>query len=164
MLLTVLLRSSAERHLRSWRTTQELSHIRKQGEESVCLVAFKILFCSSIIILNKQTTWPLSISPLWLPAPQFSSPSPLTQHTVESCCYCSQGSVSPPRPKMPPYHFTTQTSIYTSLLCLPGMSLSKMVILHLLVLVTKAPKIAVEWQNSAKSSIFIIFVCRLVGH
>lgn len=45
-------------------TAPELSHIRKQGEESACLAAFNRLSCSPpIIILNKQKICLLSISP-----------------------------------------------------------------------------------------------------
>lgn len=51
-------------------------------------------------------------------APPFSSPSPLTQYTLESCCYCSQGSISSPRPKTPSCHFPTQ-ELHLSLLAVP---------------------------------------------
>lgn len=63
----------------SLHTTWQVSHIRKQGEESACLVAFKRISCSPIIILNKQTIRSLSISPpsnfLHLNFPPHLSPS-----------------------------------------------------------------------------------------
>jgi len=85
-------------HRCSGQAAQELSHIRKQGEESACPVAFKRLSCSPVIILNKQTICLLSISP----APRFSSPPSPAGRTLQSRCYCGQPSTSIPRPETSP--------------------------------------------------------------
>lgn len=100
--------------------------------------------------------------PLYLPAPPFSLPSSLTQHTLMLHCYCSQPSTSTPRPKTPPRSFPprhTQTSV---LACCPsqGHPCRRWSFYAYLSWFQKPPKIAVEWQNSAKSSILTVFVCR----
>lgn len=141
-------------------------------------MAFKRLSCSPTIVLNKQTICSLSTSPhssfLHLNFPPYLPPpsAPSTLVVVASPAQALRGPNTPvPHATCPMQlpHLPQQTDICACLLSLPGTPVSKIIILcqrwsfcAYSSWLQKPPKIAVNWQNPARSSIciFTVLVCR----
>lgn len=142
-------------------------------------MAFKRLSCSPIIILNKQTIRSLSISPpsnfLHLNFPPHLSPSSRSFTHIVVVASPAQALRGPNTPM--PYttcpmqlpHLRQQTDICACLLSFPGTPVSMIVILRqrwsfcaYSSWLQKPPKIAVNGQNPARSSIciFTVLACR----